>query len=53
MRILSDGMAQTALFQFSNHNSKLDFHEFLSFVKIEGTIQQYLYVMHNIFDEVS
>ena len=52
MRALSDGMVESALFQFSSHSGKLDYQEFLSFVKIEGTIQSYLNVIHNIIDEV-
>lgn len=47
---LTDGMTDLALQQYAANPSRMDFNEFLSFIKIEGTIQTLLQKISMLID---
>lgn len=49
-REISGGMADLALQQFAAQDGKLDLTEFVSFVKVEGSVQALLHELPRIFE---
>lgn len=47
---LSDAMVEAALIQYSSKSGKLDVQEFISFAKIEGTLQGLLHSIATMID---
>lgn len=50
MKDLSIGMVEMAMNQFSSQDGKLDFQEFVAFVKVESSIQGLLNLLSNVID---
>jgi hypothetical protein len=50
MQLLSEGMVEAALIQYSSKSGKLDVQEFIAFAKIEGTLQGLLQLITAMID---